>query len=117
MEASDGEAAALLVIASARRLAPARGEARAASSDDGSATPRAWVKDSGERSLMVRDSSGVGSCVVDFRMFASGGSKVGKRGGMLSSGPPRMNQHSAQTAVSRRPGEVKGFTMTLTSEL
>ena len=44
------------------------------------------VKDSGESSLTVSESTGVGSWVVDLRMWVRGGSRVGKREGMLSSG-------------------------------
>lgn len=48
---------------------------------------RVRVNESGERSLMVRERSGVGSCVVVLRIWVRGGSSVGRSGGILSSAP------------------------------
>lgn len=73
------------MMARARRLAPGRGEFRAVRMDEGSAMVRVRVKVKGERSLMVRESRGEGSCVVDLRIWVSGGRTVGRRGGMLDS--------------------------------
>ena len=46
---------------------------------------RVLVKERGERSLMVRVRSGVGSWAVDLRMVVRGGRREGRREGMLSS--------------------------------
>lgn len=74
------------MMARARRLAPGRGESKAVRMEGGSAMVRVRVKVNGERNLMVRDSRGEGSCVVDLRIWVSGGRTVERRGGMLDSG-------------------------------
>lgn len=73
------------MMARARRLAPGKGESKAARMDGGSAMVRVRVKVKGERSLMVRERRGEGSCVVDLRIWVRGGRTVGRRGGMLDS--------------------------------
>lgn len=43
------------------------------------------VKGRGESNLIVKESTGVGSCLVDFRISVRGGSRTGSSGGILSS--------------------------------
>ena len=76
--------AALWMRASASRFAPGSGEVSAVTREGGSAMERDSEKESGERSLMVRERRGVGSWVVERRMEERRGRSVGRRGGMLA---------------------------------
>ena len=78
--------AALWMMARASRFAPGSGEPSAVMREGGSAMARDSEKESGERSLMVRERRGVGSWVVERRTEERRGRSVGRRGGMLAPG-------------------------------